>query len=287
MTIYLPKTIVPLIPTVESPLFFLAGPIRGGGDWQAFMADQLLLRKPSALVACPSRWDESHTLSKYFHQPFTKADNRQLVWERHYLKQAGLEANVPGCVIFWLGRESKKFPHPGPESYAMDTRREIGKFIAYLEVLQEFPELSDRLDTRIVVGGHPNFYGLDVILFELSAAIGKQFPFYKTMTEVVEAALRTARKSKLLLSNKKPKLVMTYHNQSGRFFIRNEDNYLLKFPTRNRIYKIWKSIFPNTDFFIGSEIAFPTIAFYADVGKGTNPKNRQKFCDALAAECSR
>lgn len=32
--IYLPKQIVPLKPTVESPLFFLAGPIRGGGDWQ-------------------------------------------------------------------------------------------------------------------------------------------------------------------------------------------------------------------------------------------------------------
>ncbi|USN87865.1 MAG: hypothetical protein H6779_00255 [Candidatus Nomurabacteria bacterium] len=183
MPIYIPKQIVPLTPTVDSPLFFLAGPIRGGGDWQAFMAKQLLQREPSALVACPSRWDASHPLTKDFHQPFSQADNRQLVWERHYLKQAGLEPNVPGCVIFWLGLESTKRPHPGPEPYAMDTRREIGKFTAYAEMM----------NVRMVVGGHRDFHGLDVILFELSEAFGKPFPFYETMSEVVDQALLTAR----------------------------------------------------------------------------------------------
>jgi hypothetical protein len=78
----------------------------------------------------------------------------QLVWERHYLKQAGLEAGIPGCVIFWLGLESLTQPHPGPEPYAMDTRREIGKFTAYAEMMS----------VRMVVGGNRKFYGLDVIL---------------------------------------------------------------------------------------------------------------------------
>lgn len=183
MPIYVPKIIVPLKPTVESPLFFLAGPIRGGGDSQALMAKQLLRRVPTALIACPSRWDASHPLSKDFYQPFSQADNRQLVWERHYLKQAGLEPNVPGCVIFWLGLESTEHPHPGPEPYAMDTRREIGKFTAFAEMM----------NVRMVVGGHRGFYGLDVILYELSEAFGKPFPFYETMAEVVDHAIVTAR----------------------------------------------------------------------------------------------
>lgn len=183
MTIYVPKQIVPLSPTLESPLFFLAGPIRGGGDWQANMAEHIMDREPSALIACPSRWSNEHRLADHFQQPFLKADNRQLVWERYYLKQAGLETNVPGCVIFWLGPESATNPHPGPEPYVMDTRREIGKFTAYAEMM----------DVRIVVGGDLRFHGLDVILFELSEAFGKPFSFYETMSEVVDHAFLTAR----------------------------------------------------------------------------------------------
>jgi hypothetical protein len=183
MPIYIPKQIVPLTPTIDSPLFFLAGPIRGGGDWQSQMAEFILKQEPSANIACPSRWDATHRLMQHFYQPFSQADNRQLVWERHYLKQASLEPNVPGCVIFWLGCESTTNPHPGPEPYAMDTRREIGKFTAFAEMM----------NVRIVVGGHRGFHGLDVILFELSEAVGKQFPFYQTMIEVVDHAILTAR----------------------------------------------------------------------------------------------
>lgn len=184
MPIYIPKQIVPLSPTLESPLLFLAGPIRGGGDWQADMAETILNREPSALITCPSRWDSEHRLATHFYQPFSKADNRQLVWERHYLKQAGLESGVPGCIIFWLSLESSNHPHPGPEPFAMDTRREIGKFTAFAEMM----------DVRMVAGGNRGFHGLDVILFELSEAFGKPFPFYETMEEVAENALVVARK---------------------------------------------------------------------------------------------
>lgn len=185
MPIYVPKQIVPLTPTHESPLLFLAGPIRGGGDWQSQMAEHILKQEPSALITCPSRWDGNHRLASHFYQPFSQASNRQLVWERHYLKQAGLETNVPGCVIFWLGRESATTPHPGPEPYAMDTRREIGKFTAYAEMMNG--------NVRIVVGGDPDFYGLDVILFELTEAFGKPFPFHRTMADVANNALHRAR----------------------------------------------------------------------------------------------
>lgn len=65
----------------------------------------------------------------------------------------------------------------------MDTRREIGKFTAYTEMTQ----------TRVVVGGDRAFHGLDVILFEFSAASKEPFTFYETMPEVVSAALTKAR----------------------------------------------------------------------------------------------
>jgi hypothetical protein len=182
MPIYLPKQIVKLHPTTEKPFFFLAGPVRGGGDWQATMSEIILIEEEAAHIAIPTRWDSTHRLAHKFHQPFSQADNRQLEWERHYLEQAGLEPGVPGCVIFWLGLESTTEPHPGPEPYAMDTRREIGKFTAYNEMQK----------VRMVVGGDRRFYGLDVILYELSAAIGEPCPFYETMMDVVDHAIETA-----------------------------------------------------------------------------------------------
>ncbi len=183
MPIYLPKEIIQLTPTISSPLLFLAGPIRGGGDWQSRMAELALSKEPSAHIACPSRWNSDHRLVRHFHQPFTTAENRQLVWERHYLRQAGIEPGIPGCIIFWLGLESTTQPHPGPEPYAMDTRREIGKFTAYAEMM----------NVRMVIGGERGFHGLDVILFELSEAAGVLFPFHETMEEAIDQALLTSR----------------------------------------------------------------------------------------------
>lgn len=182
MPIYVPKAIVPIAPTNESPLLFLAGPIRGGGDWQSYMAKRILSQAPSAHIACPCRWDATHELAPHFHKPFSK-EGRQLVWERHYLQQAGLDQDTPGCIIFWLGLESTTHPHPGPEPYAMDTRRELGKFTAFAEMT----------GVRLVLGGSRDFYGLESILFELSEAIERPFPFYESMAEVADHAVRTAR----------------------------------------------------------------------------------------------
>ena len=90
---------------------------------------------------------------------------------------------TPGCLIFWLGLENRDDPHPGPEPYAMDTRRELGKFTA----------LRDRLKARVVLGGDRQFYGLDVILNEFAYADGvEKFPFYESMSELVTAAIAEA-----------------------------------------------------------------------------------------------
>ena len=104
------------------------------------------------------------------------------------MRAAGVQKNwhqTPGCLVFWLGLESETHPHPGPEPYAMDTRRELGKFTA----------LRDLLHARVVLGGDRRFHGLDVILNEFADAEGVvTFPFYESMAELAEAALAEARR---------------------------------------------------------------------------------------------
>jgi len=193
MPILVPKKIIPIIPTRLAPLIFLAGPIRGGGDWQHQMAIEVLKKCPEAHIACPSRWTAEHPLAAHFVQPFSQAENRQLVWERHYMEQAAIDRHysmsesgvpVPGCLVFWLGLENEDRPHPGPEPYAMDTRRELGKFTALVAMRK----------ARVVLGGNRQFHGLDVILNEFADAanVGK-FPFYEKMDLLAEAALAKAR----------------------------------------------------------------------------------------------
>lgn len=65
----------------------------------------------------------------------------------------------------------------------MDTRREIGKFIVFAEMM----------NVRIVVGGNRKFHGLDVILFELGAVFRDQFVFYESMESVAKQAILIAR----------------------------------------------------------------------------------------------
>ncbi|PJC56200.1 hypothetical protein CO026_01655 [Candidatus Kaiserbacteria bacterium CG_4_9_14_0_2_um_filter_41_32] len=183
--IILPKKIVPITTTPERPLFFLAGPIRGGGDWQHAMAWELLQRVKDVQIACPSRWTAEHPLHEYFYEPFSQAPNRQLHWERHYMEQSSGLRGGHGCLIFWLPLESKESPHPGPEPYAMDTRREIGKYTAFMQTH----------GANLVVGGDKAFFGLSVILDELADAAGADtFEFHEDMGDLADAAIKVAQR---------------------------------------------------------------------------------------------
>ena len=51
--------------------FFLAGPIRGGGYWQALMAELLFKHDKDIDIACPCRWTKQYRLSEWFHAPFS------------------------------------------------------------------------------------------------------------------------------------------------------------------------------------------------------------------------
>ena len=178
--IIVPKIIEPVRANV--PLIFLAGPIRGGGDWQGLMAEKLIEQHADVQIACPSRWTARHPLNRYFVRSFSEAANRQLHWERHYMELASLDPDQKGCVLFWLGLEDPNDALFGRQPYAADTRREIGKFTAFKKLL----------GARIVVGGSEQFYGLSVIRDEFNDAAGEEFPFFTTMEALSKAALSMA-----------------------------------------------------------------------------------------------
>lgn len=87
-------------------------------------------------------------------------------------------------------------------------------------------------------------------------------------------------------------LTMEFKPRTGnRYLIWNgthkgePDEQLLQFPSHEVIYDLWKQYCPEKDFFIGSVIDKPMVAFYAEVGPGTKPKQREAFCAALHDQC--
>ena len=165
---------------VSRPLYFLLGPIRGGGDWQHAMC--LALKEhnitPDCVIACPCRWDEEHPLAGYFLDGYDDGYfPRQLNWERHYLQMAGVERR-PGCIVSMLPCESKEEPHPGPEPYAMDTRGELGEW--------RWRVKTER--ARLVIGAEEGFLGLSQIKRNFDLALGHEFPVYRSIEETARAA---------------------------------------------------------------------------------------------------
>ena len=183
MKIILPKDLIELDDYQDHPLFFLAGPVRGGGDWQLFMCGMLERLVPDCIIAAPMRWDESHPL--YAHRMQTEgmeAFERQLEWEQHYLEMAA-EVHPKGCIIFWLGCQKEERTDSDP--YAMDTRGELGEWRGRMIYR---PSLS------VVVGAEEGFPGLSQIKRNFDAALFCDFPIYKTMGETAKAAILVAAK---------------------------------------------------------------------------------------------
>lgn len=174
------------------PLFF-AGPVRGGDDWQSIAFSRLRHLLPSfcAVIPIPDdaerlgmlSYGKNHLLARHFigldHGDF----DRQLNWERHFMRYAALH----GCLIFWLPAESTT--NPRPEGYfGRDTMGELGEWRGRL-----FENSQRRANVmhgyRVVIGGEPGFPGFDTIERNFKLALGNQFPIYPTLDETLEAAV--------------------------------------------------------------------------------------------------
>lgn len=156
-------------------LYFLAGPIRGAGDWQAKAIQLLHEKDPFCYIACPCRYDIDHELFRYHIKatelPRSTDDERewpeyalefpnQTMWERYYLEQASYH----GCIIFWLPCEDPKNPRKKEDGpYARDTYGEIGRWSLKSSNHFQF-SLENRLHrVNVVIGAEENFPGLSVI----------------------------------------------------------------------------------------------------------------------------
>ena len=182
MQILVPKKLAKFTTLQERPFFFLAGPIRGGSDWQHQMCLELQQLAANCVIACPCRWHEwpgGHPLAEHFVDLPGGDFPHQLDWERRYLDLAG-RSYSRGCIIFWLPAESATRPHPGPEPYAMDTRGELGRWSVHK---------AYNPTVRVVVGAGEGFFGLSQIRRNLCADMDKDFPIYPTMAETAAAAM--------------------------------------------------------------------------------------------------
>lgn len=175
MHLILPKTHPVLEEHRGLPMFFLAGPILGGGDWHIPMSELLIKRFEHLIIVNPSRYQHFHPFYGYRMSGEENRFERQTDWERHYLGQAA-EMWPNGCIIFWLAEQ--KEPRQDGKPYAMDTRGEIGEWRGHM---MHAPRL------RVVMGAEKNFPGLSQIRrnFEL---VLLDFKIYDTMEEVVERA---------------------------------------------------------------------------------------------------
>lgn len=165
----LPKQIcAPLADGVHGPLFFLAGPLSGGADWQSAMVAALRAEVAGGpfTVAIPygahRPQSDAPPFAPYTMLPAAAHTERQLEWERYYLDAAagvppkgGAPAAARGCVVFWLPEESKKYPKgAGHGPYAQDTRGELGEWRGHMMCVQGL---------RVVVGGEAGFPGMDTL----------------------------------------------------------------------------------------------------------------------------
>jgi hypothetical protein len=178
----LPKMRANLEPYRHLPLFFLAGPTSGGGDWHRSLTNLLLGHVGECIIVNPSwDYDERHPHYKY-RMPCDQYFEHALDFELCYLDQAALHFEH-GCIIFWLACESKEKPRADGQPYARDSRDEVGEWRGYLRC---------RPDARVAMGIEEGFPGRDVIERKNTARV-PGFITHRTMEETVKAAARIAK----------------------------------------------------------------------------------------------
>jgi len=179
MKLILPKTYVE--PDANTPLFFVAGPIMGGGNWQVACCKLFAEQIQDFYAVVPCRWREDDELFSHRVPGRDNLFDRQTEWERHYLRIAAIGSRYrSACILFWLPIEDKQHPRSDGNPYARDTYGELGRWARDAALT----------GGRIIVGAEADFPGLSVIEANLRLDVGKSFPIYSTLQETVEQAVR-------------------------------------------------------------------------------------------------
>lgn len=177
---------------LNDQVFFLGGPIHGGGDWQRAAIRRLTQKASDAYVVCPCRYQPNDPLCSLLAREESENDwmkggmpsfHSQTLWERHYLSLAGLRHRGRGCVVFWLPEEDAGNPRSAQEGpYARDTRGELGEWRVYMAHYR----------ARVAIGAEPRFPGLSVIEKNYRAMVGETFIIHETLEATIDSAVAIA-----------------------------------------------------------------------------------------------
>jgi hypothetical protein len=197
INLILPKNFVDVEFGNKQRLYFLAGPIRGAGDWQKEAIKMIAAKDKNCYIVCPCRYDENHELYKYSLAPKLGKKNlekfpNQTMWERYYLELA----SYYGAIVFWLPLESKTNPRAKEDGpYARDTMGEIGRWsIRHSYGLGLKIKGRNKKRVNFIIGAEEEFPGLKVIMKNLNADHGKKFKINNTLNSTINSAIRLAKK---------------------------------------------------------------------------------------------
>jgi hypothetical protein len=171
------------------PLFFLAGPVKGGSDWQHRACRLIRERQEKFYAIIPNRYPLDHPLMEFMINSRGVYDS-QTLGERIYLEMAAGVKRVDapdsrkGCIVIWEELESKIFPRNDHQPYSRDTYGEVGEWRGRM--------IYDP-SIRLVMGAAEGFPGLEVQKKNFDAALKTNFPIYSTLESTIKAALERVK----------------------------------------------------------------------------------------------
>jgi len=164
--------------TLESPLIFLGGPIKGAPYWHN-EAIQIIQRNANEInVASPSRRVDKKYLDAnptHFKHSSNQEEWEQVDWESFYLNQASKN----GTILFWLPLEEQ---HYCDRAYAQTSRIEIGEW--------KTKHLEN--GCNLVIGFQPDFSGEQYLRYRLA----KECPNIPICSTLEETCLKAVEKSR-------------------------------------------------------------------------------------------
>lgn len=139
------------VETFDSPLIFLAGPIRSAPNWQDEAIGIIFSGRPDVVIASPRRGIRESIAPYVFHGNESHF-SRQRAWERHYLDLA----SKTGAIMFWLPGEEI---HDYNKVYGAMTRLELGQWMTNYK--------HDK-NVRFCIGSDGQFPEIRTIRYDLS-----------------------------------------------------------------------------------------------------------------------
>lgn len=162
-------------------VFFLAGPVSGGGNWQSEATGILERKVTGAYVVSPRDYTIFNPIFHYAIEEDDKGPEpflNQDTWEEYYLDLACKQ----GAVVFWLPDEDKIFPCSA-DSYGRDAYREFSEWLVRMK------RKRDRNNVRMAIGAGDKFPGLSVIAENCKGIVGSGFTVHKTLRDTVDVAV--------------------------------------------------------------------------------------------------